>query len=264
MADEIETTADGEELRGCPYCGAELHPGTYRCHDCGGIVALGWGTALKEHFLFLFASILIAVGCVSSWSTRFPVGATIPKTILVEAPAKPGAPPPAPNAEKVMIEETIQVAPVIHRIDGLQTIRGTFMFAIAIYGIFVAIFNVLFRRMIVWPFFMNGVLALWVGMIGLSRSMGSAAWESWALATKNGNFVEKLFGKWRAIPSGQLLLAFAGAIVLVSILKGVVGGFAAGAAKSKEKAASANEAAEARRAAREGKKKGDSSETPAS
>lgn len=244
---------DGDEMRHCCYCGSEIHAGSYRCHDCGGVVALGWGTALKEHFLFLFASILIAVGCVSSWTQRYPAGAMIAHTVMVDNVAAPGATLP-PNAPK-QIEQTTYTAPAPEALGGLDTIRGSFMFAIALYGIIVAFFNLLHRRMIVWPFFLNGVLALEVGLTSLNRAMGSTAWEMWAEKTKDMNWVEAWLGKLRAVPSSQLLLTFAGALILMSIIKGVVGGFAAGAAKSKEKMAAANEATEARRLAREGKKK---------
>ena len=269
MADETGTNVDApadddrDETRHCCYCGAELHPSSYRCHDCSGVVALGWGTALKEHFLFLFASILIAVACVSSWAQRYPAGATIEVKSMVENVAAPGA-TLAPTAPK-MIEKITQVVPTAEALNGLETIRGSFMFAIALYGIIVALFNVLHRRMIVWPFFLNGVLALEVGLTSFSRAKGSAAWVLWEKKTADLNFVEQWFGTLRAVPASQLLLIFAGSIVLISIIKGVVGGFAAGAAKSKEKQAAASEAAEARRQAREGKKKDSgSSETTSS
>lgn len=264
MADEIDASADadGDEMRHCCYCGSEIHSSSYRCPECAGTVALGWGTALKEHFLFLFCSILIAVGCATSWAQRFPAGATVDKTIMVENLAAPGAPPLAANAPK-MIEKTIQVAPEVESLNGLTTIRGAFMFAIALYGIIVALFNLLHRRMIVWPFFLNGVIALEVGLTSISRCMGSAAWELWGKKTADINWVEGLIGKLRAVPSSQLLLTFAGALIVMSIIKGVVGGFAAGAAKSKEKQAAASEATEARKQAREGKKKdAGTSETP--
>lgn len=273
MADVNETTGDAVEadddvMRGCALCGASIHSSSYRCPDCGGHVGLAWGTALKEHFLFLFVSIMIAVACVSSWSQRYPAGATISKTVMIEAPATPGAPPPAPNAPKKMIESTVEETPTVVEVNGLATIRGSFMLAIALYGIVVALFNVLFRRMIVWPFFLNGVIALEVGLVGISRSMSSVAWELWTKRSDGMGMVEEKLGRWRAVPSAHLLLTLAGGIVLIQLIKGVVGGFAAGAAKSKERAAASSEAAEARRAAREGKKKdgganGGASETPA-
>lgn len=263
MADANETNVEADvELRGCAYCGEQILPGSYKCPACGGNVGLAWGTAHKEHFLFLFASILVLVGCLASWSQRFPAGAMISKTVTVEAPAVPGAPPPRPGAPKPTIEQTIQVAPQVDTISGLSTIRGSFMFAIAIYGIFVALFNLLYKRMIVWPFFLNAVVALEVGLQGISRAKDSVAWELWAEKTKDINWVEKAIGAWRAIPSAFLLLTFAGAIVLISIVKGVVGGFASASAKQKDKQAAAAEAAEARRKAREGKKGGGDSTEP--
>jgi hypothetical protein len=265
MADTNEMgTEESAELRGCAYCGEQILPGSWRCPSCAGNVALAWGTAHKEHFLFLFASILFLVGVLASWTQRFPTGATVTVSKMVEAPAVPAAPDapaPDPKAPKKMIELKTEVAPTVEPIQGLGTIRGSLLFAIALYGVIVALFNLFYKRMVVWPFFLGSILALEIGLKGISGSIGSTAWELWKKRVESdaGGFIDKLIGHWRAIPAGYLLLTIAGALVMISLIKGVVGGFASASAKQKDKQAALAEASEARRKAREEKKPGDAS-----
>lgn len=205
---------DESEMRPCAFCGAMIHPSSGLCHECGGNVSLAWGTAHKEHFLFLLASILIAVGCFASWAVR-----------------SPGA--------------------VTESANGFSTIRGSFMFALAVYGVITAILNVLYRRLIVWPFLLNALVALWVGIAGIVGAMDSKAWEAWKTHFKSGaNMLDGFAGQVRAIPPGFLLLSAAGGLVMISLLKGVVAGAAAGSAKDKAK----KDALEGRRAGRAAKR----------
>ena len=210
---EGEGSGGGEgdaELRPCAFCGAMIHPSSGLCHECGGNVSLAWGTAHKEHFLFLLASILIGVGCLASWAVR-----------------SPGA--------------------VSASANGMTTIRGTFMLALAAYGVIAAVLNLLYRRLVVWPFLLNAMLALWVGIAGIGDAMNSKAWTAWTDHFKSGaSMLDGYFGQVRAIPPGFLLLAAAGGLVMISLLKGVVAGFAAGAAKEKAK----KDASDGRRAGR--------------
>ena len=122
MADENATNdeAGAIELRPCSYCGTDIHPSSHRCVTCGGHVGLSWGTVHKELFLFLFASILIGVGCIASWAVRSPTGDADPS-------------------------------------NGLRTIRGCVMFALALYGVTSAYFSILNRKMVVWPFLLNAL-----------------------------------------------------------------------------------------------------------
>jgi hypothetical protein len=212
MADEVvivaETDSD-EELRPCALCGADIHPSSTRCASCGGHVAMAWGTVHKEHFLFLFCSLCIAVGCIVPWVTRWPSGVA-----------------------GVRAED---VAGSLASPSGLATIRGALMFVVALYGVVAAIMNIVFRRLAMWPFVLSGMLALWVGLQGLSRGVGSASWEAWGKKLENENFLEKLIGQWRAIPVGFLLLTIAGVLVTITLIKGVVAGAASGRAKEKAK-----------------------------
>jgi hypothetical protein len=224
MADETVsgTEADGES-RPCAYCGTPIHPASGRCPECCGHVALAWGTVHREHFLFLLSSILIAVGCLVPWTIRWPA-TTDPDQLAAAA------------------------ASAASSLDGLATVRGPLMLCLAIYGIFVAVFNVLYRRMVMWPFVLNCMVALWVGGAGVARAASSPAWDAWGKKLKDTNLFDEYLGQLRAIPPGFLLLTLAGLLVALTLVKGVVAGFAAGAAKEKAKRAATTDR-RARRAA---------------
>jgi hypothetical protein len=99
--------------------------------------------------------------------------------------------------------------------------------ALAIFGMFRAVISLFNRSMIVWPFFVNAMLALWVGISGISASTKSALWKQYSEmehTTMAGKFEDPL----RAIPPGFWLLTIAGALVVLVVLKGVVAGFASG------------------------------------
>src|SRR5262245_54449816 len=141
------------EFRPCSFCGEAIHPSSHRCFHCGGHVGLGWGTVHKELFLFLFLSITMAVACFASWTGRTPVASaeSVAKAIdaaQAEAEAKwqemiRAAPPgsPAPARPEVSIDEkSLQydtVGPAGRLINGLDTLRGALILALAAYGIFV-------------------------------------------------------------------------------------------------------------------------------
>ncbi len=214
MADDSATNAEAgaeaTELRPCSYCGTDIHPSSPRCIACGGHVGISWGTVHKELFLFLLASILIAVGCVSSWAIRTPTGDGDPS-------------------------------------NGLRTIRGCLMFALALYGVTSAYFSIFSRKMVIWPFLLNALMALWVGIPVLSNSIGGPAWTAWGKSAESGGtLMDKALGGMRAIPPGLMLVTLGGLLVAISVLKGLVAGFIAGKAKKK----AAQEEAEMRNAAR--------------
>jgi hypothetical protein len=205
----------GAEMRPCAYCGAPIHPMSTRCPECGGHVALAWKTVHKEHFLFLFTSILTVIGCLVSWSGRHP---------------------------------DVQSAFT----NGMTTLRGPIILGIAIYGIFVAVFNILYRRMIMWPFLINCMLCLWVGIVGISNAASSPAWEAWTKKYEGLSMLslDHIMGQFRAIAPGMFLLTLAGALIAISFLKGIVAGFASGAAKSRAKKEAEEAAAAQRRTSR--------------
>ena len=198
--DGTDALDPGAELRPCAYCGTPIHPMSTRCPECGGHVALAWKTVHKEHFLFLLTSILAAIGCLVSWTGRHP---------------------------------DVQSAFT----NGMTTIRGPIILGLAVYGVFVSIFNILNRRMIMWPFLINCMLCLWVGIVGISNAASSPAWEAWTKKFENLGVLslDHIMGQFRAIAPGMFMLTLAGGLIAISFLKGIVAGFASGAAKSRAK-----------------------------
>jgi hypothetical protein len=232
MSDGPEVTAEteemepGAEMRPCAYCGARIHPLSTRCPECGGHVALAWKTVHKEHFLFLFTSILTVIGVLASWSGRHP---DLPTAFT----------------------------------NGMTTLRGPIILGLAVYGIFVAVFNILNRRMVMWPFLINCMLCLWVGISGIGAAAESPAWEAWTKKYANLSMLslDHIMGQFRAIAPGMFVLTLAGVLIAISFLKGIVAGFASGAAKGREKREAEEAEAARRRASR--KKDRDASAPPA-
>jgi hypothetical protein len=218
MADDLDT-ADGEpELRPCAFCGAAIDPRCHRCSECGGHVGLAWKTVDAELFGMIFASVLIGIGCLVSWTQKRPADFT-----------------------------------------GISTVRGSVMLALAVYGVFSGVLNVLYRRHVVWPALINAILALWTGVGGLMDVMQTEAWKNAGREREEQvAYFEKYFGEYmRAIPPGFLLLTIGGALVMMMIVKGLVAGAGNASAKAKAKEAARDAEAEARRARRRSATGGD-------
>jgi hypothetical protein len=125
--------------------------------------------------------------------------------------------------------------------DGLDTIRGTTILAFSLYGLLAGTIAVFHRRTLVWPFLIAAAEALWVGLETITKAIGSPTWEHWK--AQAGPW----FRTWRAIPPGSWLLTLGGALVLIAILKGLVGGFASAKSKAKATTAAGGGGAAARR-----------------
>lgn len=262
MADANEMT-DGDadaavEMRPCAYCGALIHPASHRCTHCAGHVGLAWGTVHKETFLFLFLALATVVGCLAPWTGRTPlVEVTELVTPAAVAPgAAPGAPRPAPTIEK-KTTVTQAVARMGGPRNGLDTTRGVFILAIALYGVLVGVFNAVYRRSTMWPAVANGFLCLWVGLQGVVNAMGSDAWGYWGTWAEGKNYLEKGLGATRAIAPGHALLAFVGLVTVFRLLAGIL----AAASKGKPETAAKEAGAAARR--RRSKEASGSGDAPA-
>lgn len=246
MADVTETTdADADasvEMRPCAYCGALIHPASHRCTHCAGHVGLAWGTVHKEVFLFLFLAIATVVGCLAPWTGRSPIvevtEISTPGVVPAGSPA--GTRPPPPTIEK-KTNVTQGVARMGGPRNGLDTTRGVFILAIALYGVFVGVFNAVYRRSTMWPAVANGFLCLWVGLQGVFNAMGSDAWGYWGKWAEGKNYLEKFLGGTRAIAPGHAVLAFVGVITVFRLLAGIL------AAASKGKPEATKETGSARR-----------------
>jgi hypothetical protein len=116
-------------------------------------------------------------------------------------------------------------------LTGLQTIRGSLIFTLAVYGVIVGLIGIFNRRTVVWPYFMNALVALWVGIQGITNALDSEFFKT--LSEERG---VTWWHEYRAIPPGMWLLTVGGGLVVMAVLKGLVGGFAGAKAKAREAA----------------------------
>lgn len=155
-----------------------------------------WSLVHKELLLLLFANCLFFVGVLAAWSRAAPGVAGDPSTWL----------------------------------HGLDTIRGSAIFVLAIFGFWMLALNFRYRQSVVWPFLLNAILALWVGIPGFTRTIGSERWDT-AVAFVDDmakkSFLDKVFIPLSSVPPAYWLLTFGGAIVLIVLLKGVMSGASA-------------------------------------
>jgi|GEM_PF-3957079 len=167
----------------------------------------------KEHFSLLFANCLFLAGALAAW-TR----------------ATPGT-----------------LARSGDLISGLHTIRGAAIFALALYGFWVIGIGLYTKRTLVWPFLLNALLGLWVGLGGVIRGIGSEAWERSYEVLKDPQHttsyspLDTALAGLGTIAPGFWMLTGASLLVLFMVLKGILGG------ASQAKAAKADAAARKRR-----------------
>jgi len=113
-------------------------------------------------------------------------------------------------------------------IHGLDTIRGTMIFALAIYGFWTAAFNIFFGQMKVWPYLLNAVLGLWVGLAGFMAGVGGENWEKaqqWLDEPgRTKKMLDGLTVPLSTIAPGYWLLTLGGLLVAFVILNGLLQG----------------------------------------
>ena len=119
---------------------------------------------------------------------------------------------------------------------GLSTIRGGLIFALAIHGFWTLWLNFKYRQTVVWPFLINAIFALWVGIPGFTSNFGSDRWTAAVeyMDRQTASFLAKFMAPFSNTAPGYWLLTAGGALVLIVLLKGVISG--AGQAKAKAKA----------------------------
>ena len=118
---------------------------------------------------------------------------------------------------------------------GLDTIRGAVIFALSIFGFWIMGINLAFRQLIVWPFFLNALIALWVGIPGFTGTIGSDKWQrakEYVEGLRGESILDRIMGPLSTIPAGHWLLTAGGALVLIVLLKGVLGGASKGRAEA--------------------------------
>ena len=124
----------------------------------------------------------------------------------------------------------------VRAFTGLETIRGAVIFALSIYGFWTLVFNIWYRQLKIWPFLINGLIALWVGIGGILATVGSARWDgasAW-LEKQTSSYLDVVLAPLSSIAPGFWLLTAGGALVLITLLKGIMGGRAQVKAQARE------------------------------
>lgn len=155
-----------------------------------------WSLVHKELLLLLLANCLFFGGVLAAWSRAAPGQVGDPSTYI----------------------------------NGLDTIRGALIFVLAIYGFWTLALSLWFRQVVVWPFLINALLALWVGIAGFTRTIGSDSWDqacTYLDHMPSRSFLDKGMIPLSSIPPGYWLLTVGGALVLIVLLKGVISGASA-------------------------------------
>lgn len=166
-------------------------------------VRASWHLLPKENFAFLFANCLFFAGALCAWSRMIP-----------------------PDWLAAAGEEVVQLNPSTY-LMGLDTIRGTLIFVLAMYGFFQIAFNIMSRTTKVWPFMINALLALEVGIGGISSNWGGKAMEMADKYLENAEsktMMDDMTLSLSAIPPAYWVLTMGGMIVLVVILNGIMSG----------------------------------------
>lgn len=153
-----------------------------------------WHLLHKEIFAFLFANCLFFTAAIATWTRGLSWG------------ADGGA----------------------GMSNGLDSTRGAFMFALALYGFWNFVFYLIGRQMKVWPYVLNALIALWVGIGGITSGIGGPKWEA-AKEYLNTEGLDKTALDDAMVPlstigPGYWLMTVGGALVVIMILKGLMSG----------------------------------------
>lgn len=122
-------------------------------------------------------------------------------------------------------------------LTGLDTIRGAAIFGLTLYGFWATVFNIWFRQFYVAPFFLSGVIGLWVGIQGIMTTFSSGQWDAAIERSKlvQGSLLDRVLAPLSSIAPAYWLTTIGGALILVVFLRGILGGRAQ--AKATQRAA---------------------------
>ena len=112
-------------------------------------------------------------------------------------------------------------------LSGLDTIRGSLIFALALYGFWTAVFNIWHAQMKVWPYLLSAILALWVGVGGIAAGIGGEQWERSKLyleSLESKTMMDDMLTPLGVIAPGYWLCAIGGLVVVWVIVMGLVQG----------------------------------------
>jgi len=160
-----------------------------------------WHANQKQLFMFLFANCLFFASAFVAW--------------MRVAPGEAGDP-------SVYIR-------------GLDTIRGSFIFALSIYGFWTAVFNIWHAQMKIWPYMLGAVLALWVGISGFVQGIGGAEWDkasAYLDSLESKKLLDDILVRLSVIAPGYWLLTVGGLVVVWVIVNGLMQGSQSGAPAS--------------------------------
>ena len=186
-----------------------------------------WHLLPKEMFSFAFANCLLFAGVMGAWTRAIPADWAIAWNA-------------ANPKEKIPVAD---LDPSTY-LNGLDTIRGTILFAFVMYGFLQVFFNLFGRTIKVWPYMIGALLALEIGIAGIGKAKGGQAWEAAAAyleAAESKTMFDDLFLQWSAIPPAYWSLTFGGVVVLIVALSGIMKG------AQKAKASAAEETGRRRR-----------------
>jgi hypothetical protein len=118
---------------------------------------------------------------------------------------------------------------------GLETIRGSLIFALSVYTFWSLAIGFHTKKTTVWPLLLNMLFGLWVGLGAVIKGVGSKEWDDAyeVLHKTEYSMLDNMLAGLSTIAPGYWMLTGASLLVLFIIVKGIVGG----AAKSKGTAA---------------------------
>ena len=154
-----------------------------------------WHSNQKQLFMFLFANCLFFASAFAAWTRAAPGEAGDPSVYL----------------------------------RGLDTIRGSFIFALSIYGFWTAVFNIWHAQMKIWPYMLGAVLALWVGVSGFMQSIGDSN-EQWKQAgvyldgLESKKMLDDILVRLSVVAPGFWLLTVGGLVVVWVVVNGLMHG----------------------------------------
>ena len=157
-----------------------------------------WHTQSKQLFAFLFANCMFFAAGFAAWTRA---GYTA-------------------DGAAVPVDPSLLLT-------GLDTIRGSLLFALSIYGFWTAVFNVWHAQMKVWPYLLSAILGLWVGIGGIVAGMNGDQWEyskKYLETLESKTLMDDMLTPLGVIAPGYWLCAFGGIVVVWVIVMGLVQG----------------------------------------
>lgn len=171
-----------------------------------------WHTQSKQLFAFLFANCMFFASAFAAW-TRAGYNE---------------------DGSAVPVDPSLMLT-------GLDTIRGSLIFALALYGFWTAVFNIWHAQMKVWPYLLSAILGLWVGIGGIMAGIGGEQWERskvYLESLESKTLMDDMLTPLGVIAPGYWLCAVGGLVVVWVIVMGLVQGGQSAKAAAQESSGS--------------------------